>query len=148
VQGAQVQAALCVGARLHRHAAPHAADPKAGRDWHSAWFCQSNLLSAGLCRLLSQVFQEAVMRIANMLRRVLLGAVLGLGLSGCYYYGASYDAYPATYYYPGYYSPYYYGGYYGPRYYGGARYYYYGGHGYRGGYGRGYHGGGYHGGHH
>jgi len=109
---------------------------------------QSNLLSAGLFRLLSQVFQEAVMSTAKLLRRVLLGAVLGLGLSGCYYYAGSYDAYPATYYYPGYYSPYYYGGYYGPRYYGGGRYYYYGGHGYRGGYGRGYHGGGYHGDHH
>ena len=48
------------------------------------------------------------MRTFKLLRRVLLGAVLGLGLSGCYYYAGSYDAYPATYYYPGYYSPYYY----------------------------------------
>jgi hypothetical protein len=104
-------------------------------------------MSAGLCRLLSQVFQEAAMLIQKTLRRALLGAVLGFGLSGCYYYAGPYDSYPSTYYYPGYYSPYYYGGYYGPRYYGGARYYH-GGYGYRGGYGRGYHGGGYRGGHH
>ena len=78
------------------------------------------------------------MRISKWLRRVLLGAVLGLGLSGCYYYGGGYDVYSPPYYYPGYYSPYYYGGYYGPRNYGGGRYYY-GGYGYRGGYGRGYH---------
>ncbi|WP_236180892.1 MULTISPECIES: hypothetical protein [Pseudomonas] len=105
-------------------------------------------MSAGLCRLLSQVFQEAAMLLKKMLRRALFAAVFGLGLSGCYYYaGGYYDVYPTPYYYPGYYSPYYYGGYYGPRYYGGARYYY-GGHGYRGGYGRGYHGGGYHGRHH
>ncbi|ABA73087.1 hypothetical protein Pfl01_1344 [Pseudomonas fluorescens Pf0-1] len=114
---------------------------------HSLPVRQSNLLSAGLCRLLSQVFQEAAMSFTKMLRRALFVAVFGLGLSGCYYYAGGYDAYPGTYYYPGYYSPYYYGGYYGPRYYGGPRYYY-GGHGYRGGYGRGYHGGGYHGGHH
>jgi hypothetical protein len=104
-------------------------------------------MSAGLCRLLSQVFQEAVMRVRKLLRQTLLGAVLGLGLSGCYYYDAPPNVYATPYYYPGYYSPYYYGGYYGPRYYGGARYYY-SGYGYRGGYGRGYHGGGYHGGHH
>ena len=49
------------------------------------------------------------MSTSKLLRRVLLGAVLGLGLSGCYYYAGPYDTYPATYYYPGYYSPYYYG---------------------------------------
>jgi len=124
-----------------------AADPMVLGCWHSAWLRQSKQMSAGLCRLLSRVFQEAAMLIQKTLRRVLLGAVLGFGLSGCYYYAGPYDGYPATYYYPGYYSPYYYGGYYGPRYYGGARYYH-GGYGYRGGYGRGYHGGGYHGGHH
>ena len=107
-------------------------------------------MSAGLFRLLSLVFTEAV-----MLRRLLLGAVLGFGLSGCYYYDSPADVYGTSYYYPGYYSPYYYGGYYGPRYYGGYRSYYhgghgyYGGHGYRGGWyhGGGYHGGGFHGGH-
>jgi hypothetical protein len=104
-------------------------------------------MSAGLCRLLSQVFQEAAMRVKKLLRQMLFGAVLGMGLSGCYYYDAPPNVYATPYYYPGYYSPYYYGGYYGPRYYGGARYYH-GGDGYRGGYGRGYHGGGYHGGHH
>jgi hypothetical protein len=85
-----------------------------------------------------------------MLRRILLSAFFGLGLSACYYYVGPADVYTAPYYYPGYYSPYYYGsyywpsyygGYYGPRYYGG-RYYYYGGHGPR------YYGGGYRGGHH
>ncbi|MDP9655577.1 UNVERIFIED_ORG: hypothetical protein J2W87_003517 [Pseudomonas putida] len=85
-----------------------------------------------------------------MLRRLLLGAVLGLGLSGCYYYyDGPADVYGGSYYYPGYYSPYYYG-YYGPRYYGGYRAYYYGGHGYSRGhgyYGGGHHGGGYRGGH-
>jgi hypothetical protein len=100
-------------------------------------------MSAGLCWLLSQVFTEAV-----MLRRLLFGALLGVGLSGCYYYGPD-DVYAAPYYYPGYYSPYYYG-YYGPRYYGGYRSYYYGGHGYyrgHGFHGGGHHGGGFHGGH-
>ena len=124
-----------------------AADPMLVRRGHSVAVSQSNLMSAGLCRLLSQVFQEAVMLHKKMLRRALFAAVFGLGLSGCYYYAGGYDVYSTPYYYPGYYSPYYYGGYYGPRYYGGARYYY-GGYGYRGGYGRGYHGGGYHGGHH
>jgi len=47
------------------------------------------------------------MCISKWLRRVLLGAVLGLGLSGCYYYGGGYDVYSPPYYYPGYYSPYY-----------------------------------------
>jgi hypothetical protein len=73
---------------------------------------------------------------------ILFGALLGLGLSGCYYYAGPYDVYSAPYYYGGYYSPYYYGGYYGPRYYGGYRYFYYGGHGPR------YYGGGYHRWHH
>lgn len=41
-----------------------------------------------------------------MLRRLLLGAVLGLGLSGCYYYAGPADVYGGPYYYPGYYSPY------------------------------------------
>ncbi|MBV6822648.1 hypothetical protein [Pseudomonas sp. PD9R] len=87
-----------------------------------------------------------------MFRRLLLSAVLGLGLSACYYYAGSYDAYPTPYYYPGYapysyyYGPrYYYGG---PRFYGGYSHYYYGGHGYYGGRGGRYYGGGYHGGHH
>ena len=118
--------------------------------WHLVCECQSKQVSAGLRRLRSQVFQEAAMLTQKTLRRALLCAVLGLGLSGCYYYGPPADVYYAPSYYPGYYSPYYYGGYYGPRYfYGGPRYYYGGyGYGYRGGYGRGYHGGGYHGGHH
>ena len=94
-------------------------------------------MSAGLCRLLSLVFTEAI-----MLRRLLLGAVLGFGLSGCYYYDGPADVYGGSYDYPGYYSPYYYGYTY-PRYYGRYRYYYYGGHGYYGGRGPGYyHGGG------
>jgi len=117
---------------------------------HLAEIYQSKQMSAGLFRLLSLVFTEAV-----MLRRLLFGAVLGFGLSGCYYYDSPADVYGTSYYYPGYYSPYYYGGYYGPRYYGGYRSYYhgghgyYGGHGYRGGWynGGGYHGGGFHGGH-
>jgi hypothetical protein len=74
------------------------------------------------------------------------GAVLGLGLSGCYYYAGPYDVYSSPYYYPGY-SPYSY--YYGPRYYygaprfyGGYRYYNGGGHAPR------YYGGGYRHGHH
>jgi hypothetical protein len=104
---------------------------------------QSKQMSAGLCRLLSLVFTEAA-----MLRRLLLGAVLGFGLSGCYYYDGPADVYGGSYYYPGYYSPYYYG-YYGPRYYGGYRSYYYGGHGYYRGHGYyGGHGGGHGGGHH
>ncbi|POF43105.1 hypothetical protein B0D71_09460 [Pseudomonas laurylsulfativorans] len=83
-----------------------------------------------------------------MLRRLLLGAVLGFGLSGCYYYDGPADVYGGSYDYPGYYSPYYYG-YYGPRYYGGYRSYYYGGHGYYRGHGYyGVHGGGHHGGGH
>ncbi|MFL8988996.1 hypothetical protein Q8X48_08050 [Pseudomonas sp. QLc11A] len=82
-----------------------------------------------------------------MLRRLLLAAVLGLGLSGCYYYDGPVDVYGGSYYYPGYYSPYYYG-YYGPRYYGGYRAYYYGGYGYYRGHGGGHHGGGHHGGGH
>jgi hypothetical protein len=99
-------------------------------------------MSAGLCRLLSLVFTEAA-----MLRRLLLGAVLGFGLSGCYYYDGPADVYGGSYYYPGYYSPYYYG-YHGPRYYGGYRSsYYYGGHGYYRGHGGGHHGGGHRGGH-
>lgn len=73
-----------------------------------------------------------------MLRRMVFSVLLGLGLSGCYYYGGYDDVYTAPYYYPGYYSPYYYGGSYGPRYYGGYRYRYYGGHGPR------YYNGGYH----
>lgn len=95
-------------------------------------------MSAGLLRL--WVFQEAA-----MFRRLLFGMVLGLGLSGCYYYAGGYDVYSAPYYYPGY-SPYsyYYGPryYYAPRFYGGYRYYYWGGHGPR------HYGGGYRGGHH
>lgn len=76
------------------------------------------------------------------LRRLLLGGVLGLGLSGCYYYAGTADIYATPYYYPGYYySPYYYGYSY-PRYYGRYRYYYYGGHGYYGGRGPGYYHGG------
>ena len=78
-----------------------------------------------------------------MYRRILLSAVLGLGLSGCvpYYvdsggYGSSVYVAPAGYYYPAY-SPIYYRGYYGPRYYGGYAPYY------RGGYGGGYYRGGY-----
>ncbi|MCU1759677.1 hypothetical protein NTD84_08070 [Pseudomonas sp. 14P_8.1_Bac3] len=81
-----------------------------------------------------------------MFRRLLLGVVLGVGLSGCYYYAGSYDAYSSPYYYPAYapysyyYGPrYYYGG---PRFYGGYHYYYWGGHSPR------YYGGGYRGGHH
>ena len=96
-------------------------------------------MSAGLFRL--WVFQEAA-----MFRRLLLSAVLGLSLSGCYYYAGSYDVYSSPYYYPGYspysyyYGPrYYYGG---PRFYGGYRYYYWGGHAPR------YYGGGYRHGHH
>ncbi|BCX66644.1 MULTISPECIES: hypothetical protein [Pseudomonas] len=81
-----------------------------------------------------------------MFRRLLLGAVLGLGLAGCYYYSGGYDvAYPAPYYYPGYYPySYYYGPryYHGPRFYGGYRYYYWGGH------APGYYGGRYRGGGH
>ncbi|RON01638.1 hypothetical protein BK659_24295 [Pseudomonas brassicacearum] len=84
-----------------------------------------------------------------MYRRILLGALLGLSLSACYYYvepgyyGSAVYTAPAPYYYGGYYSPYYYGGYYyyGPRFYGGYYPYYYGGHGGR------YHGGYYHGHH-
>jgi hypothetical protein len=106
---------------------------------------QSKAVSAGHCRLLSRVFSEAV-----MLRRIVFYVLLGLGVSGCYYYADPYDAYSAPYYYPGYYAPYYYSpyynhGYYGPRYYGGYRYY---NHGYHGGHGSRYYGGGYHGGHH
>lgn len=112
---------------------------------HLAGICQSKQMSAGLCWLLSQVFTEAV-----MLRRLLFGALLGVGLSGCYYYDGPADVYAAPYYYPGYYSPYYHG-YYSPRFYGGYRSYYYGGHGYYGGghgfHGGGHHGGGFHGGH-
>lgn len=83
-----------------------------------------------------------------MFRSVLLGALLGVSLCGCYYYDspgyyppAVYAA-PAPYYYSGFYSPFYFGSYYGPRYYGGYRHYYYGGyHGYNyGGGGRYYHG--------
>ena len=126
-----------------------AADPMLVRRGHSVAVSQSNLMSAGLCRLLSQVFQEAAMLLKKMLRRALFAAVFGLGLSGCYYYAGGYDVYSTPYYYPGYYSPYYYG-YYGPRYYGGYRAFYYGGHGYSRGhgyYGGGHHGGGYRGGH-
>ncbi|WP_454863003.1 hypothetical protein [Pseudomonas hormoni] len=68
-----------------------------------------------------------------MFRRLLLSVVLGVGLSGCYYYAGSYDVYSTPYYYPGY-APYPY--YYGPR------YYYWGGHAPR------HYGGGYRGGHH
>jgi hypothetical protein len=80
-----------------------------------------------------------------MFRRLLLGVVLGLGLSGCYYYAGGYDVYSSPYYYPGY-APYSY--YYGPRYYyGGPRFY--GGYGYFwGGRSSHYHGGGYRGWHH
>jgi hypothetical protein len=103
---------------------------------HSTLVFQSNAMSADRCRLLSRVFSEAV-----MLRRMVFCALLGLGLSGCYYYAGYDDVYTAPYYYPGYYSPYYYGGYY-PRYYGGYHYRYYGGQGPR------YYGGGYHRWHH
>jgi hypothetical protein len=71
------------------------------------------------------------------LHPILMGALLGFGLSGCYYYTGGASVYSAPYYYPGYYSPYYAPGYYGPRFYGGYRYWYFGGHGpryYRGGY--------------
>ena len=104
---------------------------------HSTVVFQSNAMSADRCRLLSRVFSEAV-----MLRRMVFCALLGVGLSGCYYYAGYDDVYTAPYYYPGYYSPYYYGGYYSPRYYGGYRYRYYGGHGphyYNGGYHRWHH---------
>ncbi|MCU1750596.1 hypothetical protein [Pseudomonas sp. 6D_7.1_Bac1] len=89
-----------------------------------------------------------------MYRRVLLGALLGLSLSACYYYvdpgyyGPAVYATPAPYYYGGYYGGYYApyyccGFYYGPRYYyGGYRGYHYGGYGGR------YHGGGGYHGHH
>ena len=83
-----------------------------------------------------------------MLRRLLLAAVLGLGLSGCYYYAGPADVYSSPAYYPGYYySPYSYGfyGLYGPRYYGGYHRCCYGGY---GGYGGRYYGRGYHYGHH
>ena len=115
-----------------------AADLKVQAARHSVEHCQSKQVSAGLFRL--WVFQEAA-----MFRRLLLGVVLGLGISGCYYYAGGYDVYSAPYYYPGY-SPYsyYYGPRYynGPRFYGGYRYYYWGGHGPR------HYGGGYRGGHH
>ncbi|MHC8360541.1 hypothetical protein ACYZUA_09510 [Pseudomonas sp. LS2P72] len=80
-----------------------------------------------------------------MFRRLLFGMVLGLGLSGCYYYSGGYDVYSVPYYYPGYSPyPYYYGPryYHSPRFYGGYRYFYWGGHGPR------HYGGRYRGGHH
>jgi hypothetical protein len=111
------------------------------------------LFSSQKIGALSRAFPESI-----MLRRILLSAFFGLGLSACYYAGPA-DVYPGPYYYPGYYSPYYYpgyyspyfyggyywpysyGGYYGPRYYGGRGYHYYGGHGphYGGSYYRGRH---------
>ncbi|TVT80035.1 hypothetical protein [Pseudomonas sp. H3(2019)] len=85
-----------------------------------------------------------------MYRRILLGALLGLSLSACYYYvdpgyyGPAVYTAPVPYYYGGYYAPYYCCGlYYGPRYYYGGYHGYY-----HGGYGGRYHGGGGYHGHH
>ena len=110
-----------------RHAL--AADPTVLVASHSVQVFQSKQMSAGLCRLLSLVFPEAVMLSQKKLRRLLLSAFFGLSLSSCYYYAGTADVYPAPYYYPSFYSHYYYGGYYGPRYYSGYRNYIYGGQG-------------------
>lgn len=115
-----------------------ATDLKVGRALHLVPGYESKQVSVGLFRL--RVFQEAA-----MFRRLLLAAVLGLGVSGCYYYAGGYDVYSSPYYSPYYYpyspySYYYSPGYYygGPRFYGGFRYYYWGGHSPHY-YGRGYH---------